>query len=147
MYTIFRSLITLNSWSLNPDPLEWLVAKLLSKVGYFSFVTLLSSIIISLFRDMPLHFAVNPSGLTKTPPPSQPSNSGAYYSSFHSTPERQKFSKLEWDKFTKESTKKALEELVSSPDFSKWAVANAERITLSPNEDTAVQPRRWLPWF
>ncbi|KAG5528418.1 hypothetical protein RHGRI_029183 [Rhododendron griersonianum] len=86
-------------------------------------------------------------GLTKTPPPSQPSNSGAYYSSFHSTPEQQKFSKDEWNKFTKESTKKALEELVSSPDFSKWAVANAERITLSPNEDTAVRPRRWLPWF
>ncbi|KAF7128906.1 hypothetical protein RHSIM_Rhsim10G0099000 [Rhododendron simsii] len=86
-------------------------------------------------------------GLNKTQPPSQPSNSGAYYSSFHSTPERWKFSKDEWNKFTKESTKKALEELVSSPDFSKWAVANAERITLSPNEDTAVQPRRWLPWF
>ncbi|KAE9449607.1 hypothetical protein C3L33_18500, partial [Rhododendron williamsianum] len=86
-------------------------------------------------------------GLTKTPPPSQPSNSGAYYSSFHSTSERRKFSKDEWNKFTKESTKKGLEELVSSPDFSKWAVANAERITLSPNEDTAVRPRRWLPWF
>lgn len=145
MYTIFRSLITLNSWSLNPDPLEWLVAKLLSKVGYFSLLFWVQLLFLSL--DMPLHFTVNPSGLTKTPPLSQPSNSGAYYSSFHSTPERWKFSKDEWNKFTKESTKKALEELVSSPDFSKWAVANAERITLSPNEETAVRPRRWLSWF
>ncbi|CAL5387433.1 unnamed protein product [Camellia sinensis] len=73
-------------------------------------------------------------------PPSQLSDSETHYSCFHKTPERRKFSKDEWEKFTKDSTKKALEELVSSPDFSKWAVVNAERITLTPKKDTPDQP-------
>ncbi|GMP31242.1 hypothetical protein CsSME_00005539 [Camellia sinensis var. sinensis] len=59
-----------------------------------------------------------PKGLIRTPP-SQLSYSETHYSCFHKTPERRKFSKDEWEKFTKDSTKKALEELVSSPDFSK----------------------------
>ncbi|KAF5958397.1 hypothetical protein HYC85_005622 [Camellia sinensis] len=97
------------------------------------------------------HFTKAPSnspiqGLIRTPP-SQLSDSETHYSSFHKTPERRKFSKDEWEKFTKDSTKKALEELVSSPDFSKWAVVNAERITLTPKKDTPDQPRKWIPWF
>ncbi|XAR57705.1 hypothetical protein NMG60_11025949 [Bertholletia excelsa] len=79
-------------------------------------------------------------------PPAEPSDSDTFYSSYHVTPERRKFSKDEWGKFTKESTKKALEELVSSPDFSKWAVAHADRITLTPTKDAANHGRRWLPW-
>lgn len=70
-----------------------------------------------------------------------------YYSTFHSTPERRKFSKEEWEKFTRESTKNALEGLVSSPDFSKWAVTHADRITLIPRKDSVEQPRRWFFWF
>ncbi|KAK4393482.1 hypothetical protein Sango_1819000 [Sesamum angolense] len=35
--------------------------------------------------------------------------------------------KDEWESFTKESTLKELEDLVSTPDFSKWAVAHADR--------------------
>ncbi|CAL5326132.1 unnamed protein product [Camellia sinensis] len=97
------------------------------------------------------HFTKVPSnspiqGLIRTPP-SQLSDSETHYSSFHMTPERRKFSKDEWEKFTKDSTKKALEELVSSPDFSKWAVINAERITLSPKKDTPDQPFKRIPWF
>ncbi|CAL5372722.1 unnamed protein product [Camellia sinensis] len=97
------------------------------------------------------HFTKAPSnspiqGLIRTPP-SQLSDSETHYSSFHKTPERKKFSKDVWEKFTKDSTKKALEELVSSPDFSKWAVINAERITLSPKKDTPDQPCKWIPWF
>ncbi|CAL5370954.1 unnamed protein product [Camellia sinensis] len=97
------------------------------------------------------HFTKVPSnspiqGLIRTPP-SQLSDSETHYSSFHKTPERRKFSKDEWEKFTKDSTKKALEELVSSPDFSKWAVINAERITLSPKKDTPDQPFKRIPWF
>ncbi|KAL7264788.1 hypothetical protein ACSBR1_002692 [Camellia fascicularis] len=80
-------------------------------------------------------------------PPSQLSDSETHYSCFHKTPERRKFSKDEWEKFTKDSTKKALEELVSSPDFSKWAIVNAERITLTPKKDTPDQPHKWIPWF
>ncbi|KAK9129703.1 hypothetical protein Sjap_010190 [Stephania japonica] len=89
-------------------------------------------------------------GLAKTPPPSSQSDSDAYYSTFHDTPERREFSKKKWEKFTKESTKNALEGLVSSPEFTKWAVRNAERITLSPttsDNDTCRQQRRWFYWF
>ncbi|THG14825.1 hypothetical protein TEA_018680 [Camellia sinensis var. sinensis] len=97
------------------------------------------------------HFTKAPSnspiqGLIRTPP-SQLSDSETHYSSFHKTPERKKFSKDVWEKFTKDSTKKALEELVSSPDFSKWAVINAERITLSPKKDTPDLPCKWITWF
>ncbi|XP_052204621.1 uncharacterized protein LOC127809673 [Diospyros lotus] len=87
-------------------------------------------------------------GFARTPPPSQRLDSETYYSSFHRTPEKRKFSKEEWETFTRDSTKKALEELVSSPDFSKWAVAHADRITLTPDKDTPDHRRRWLlPWF
>ncbi|KAI3423176.1 uncharacterized protein J3R85_011306 [Psidium guajava] len=84
-------------------------------------------------------------------PPSQPSGPETYYSTFHTTPDRKRYSDDEWKKITKEYTKKSLEELVSSPDFSKWAVANAERITLAPinnNASTswATRLRSLLPW-
>lgn len=85
-------------------------------------------------------------------PPDPRSGSETYYSTFHNTPEPRKFSEDEWESFTRESTKKALEELVASADFSKWAVANAERITLSPpikaKPGTSNNGRgRWFFWF
>ncbi|GFY99448.1 transmembrane protein [Actinidia rufa] len=102
------------------------------------------------FQSRPFRmFACNSSvqGLTRTPP-SQMLGSETYYSSFHTTPERRNFTRDEWEKFTKDSTKTALEELVSSPDFSKWAVAHADRITLTPSKDaTADRRRRWFLWF
>ncbi|KAK6258669.1 NEMP family - like 1 [Theobroma cacao] len=88
-------------------------------------------------------------GITKSSP-SQLSESDSYLSSFHDTPERRQFSKSEWEKFTRETTKKAVEELVSSPDFSKWAIANAERITVTPSKSSAsssAHRRRWFLWF
>lgn len=88
---------------------------------------------------------------SKKASPYQLSDADAYYSTFHETPERKRFSKEEWENFTKESTKKALEGLVSSPDFTQWAVANAERITLTPTDDSSGkmkgQRRRWLNWL
>ncbi|KAL2499583.1 Uncharacterized protein Adt_25133 [Abeliophyllum distichum] len=75
------------------------------------------------------------------------SDSGTFFSSFHDTPERRKFSKDEWEKFTRDSTRKALEGLVSSPDFNKWAVANADRITLAPKKEARDQQRRWFHWL
>ncbi|KAJ8544851.1 hypothetical protein K7X08_017434 [Anisodus acutangulus] len=75
------------------------------------------------------------------------SETDAFYSTFHNTPERKKISKDEWDKLTKDTTKKAMEELVSSPDFSKWAVAHADRITLAPKRDTTGRQRRWYQWL
>ncbi|KAF9621163.1 hypothetical protein IFM89_016657 [Coptis chinensis] len=72
----------------------------------------------------------------------------SYLSTYHNTPERKNFSKEEWETFTRDSTRKALEELVSSPDFNKWAVRNAERITLAPPRNQGSEKRsRWLPWF
>ncbi|KAL0533238.1 hypothetical protein IC582_030454 [Cucumis melo] len=51
-----------------------------------------------------------------------------YPSTFYSIPERRKFSKEEWKMFTKDSTKKALEGLAFSPDFTRWFVDNADGI-------------------
>ncbi|KAJ6907000.1 hypothetical protein NC651_017621 [Populus alba x Populus x berolinensis] len=79
----------------------------------------------------------------------QLSDSDVHPSTFHTTPERRKFSKDSWEKFTRESTQKAVKELVSSPDFSKWAAANAERITVTPNSTTSTsrqQRRKWFLW-
>lgn len=75
------------------------------------------------------------------------SEKDTFYSTFHNTPERKKLSKDEWDKITKDTTKKAMEELVSSPDFSKWAVAHADRITLAPKKETTARQRRWYQWL
>ncbi|XP_020230410.1 uncharacterized protein LOC109811161 isoform X2 [Cajanus cajan] len=68
-----------------------------------------------------------------------------YPSIIHDTPERKKYSAAEWDAFTKESTEKALEELVASPDFSKWLSSNADRISVTPNSRTD-QRREWHLW-
>ncbi|CAA0841063.1 Uncharacterized conserved protein (DUF2215 [Striga hermonthica] len=79
--------------------------------------------------------------------PERFSDSQTFYSTFHDTPDRRKFAKAEWKSFTRESTRKALEGLVSSPDFSKWAVAHADRITLAPTNESSAQHRRWFHWF
>ncbi|MBA0804852.1 hypothetical protein Gohar_004413 [Gossypium harknessii] len=80
-------------------------------------------------------------GTTKTSP-SQLSDIDSFPSIFHNTPERRNFSKGEWEKFTRDSTKRAVEELVSSPDFSKWAAANAERITVTPRSSSSSASAR-----
>ncbi|XWS41756.1 hypothetical protein CRYUN_Cryun17cG0110800 [Craigia yunnanensis] len=86
-------------------------------------------------------------GIIRTSP-SQLSHTDSYPSTFHNTPERRKILKGEWEKFTRDSTKKAVEELCSSPDFSKWAAANAERITVTPRNSSAgtsvLRRRRWF---
>ncbi|XP_047317419.1 uncharacterized protein LOC124920888 [Impatiens glandulifera] len=77
---------------------------------------------------------------------SEISDSDTFYSTFHKTPDRRKLSKDEWKKLTEESTKKAMKELVSSPDFSKWAVAHADRLTLTPTKEVHDNRRGWFPW-
>ncbi|KAF3970358.1 hypothetical protein CMV_005939 [Castanea mollissima] len=79
-------------------------------------------------------------GFSRTSP-FQQSDSELYPSTFHTTPEKKIFSKAEWKNFTRHSTEKAMEELVSSPDFSKWLIGNAERITVNPNT-SGVDKRR-----
>ncbi|XP_010550318.1 PREDICTED: uncharacterized protein LOC104821209 isoform X2 [Tarenaya hassleriana] len=82
-----------------------------------------------------------------------PSDSDSFPSSFHKTPEQRKLKKEEWEKFTRESTEKAVKELVSSPAFGQWAATNADRISVTPRTGSSsgaaasVRRRRWLPWF
>lgn len=78
-------------------------------------------------------------------PPSPLSDSGLFASTFHTTPERRKFSKEEWEMFTAETTNNALQELASSPDFHRWCSSNVERISVAPwsTRKVADQPRRW----
>ncbi|KAK4584899.1 hypothetical protein RGQ29_022533 [Quercus rubra] len=85
-------------------------------------------------------------GFSRTSP-CQQSDSELYPSTFHTTPEKKVFSKAEWKNFTRHSTEKAMEELVSSPDFSKWLIGNAERITVDSNTSRADKRRKWLFWF
>ncbi|CAA6675605.1 unnamed protein product [Spirodela intermedia] len=74
-------------------------------------------------------------GLTTKPAPQEPLKGQTYYSTFHVTPERKKFSKEEWKAFTRDSTRRAMEELSTSPDFARWVANNAERITVNPIAD------------
>lgn len=55
---------------------------------------------------------------------------GEYYSTFHKTPYRKRFSPKEWEDFTQESTKEAVAELASSPEFTNWIIKHADRIQL-----------------
>lgn len=59
-----------------------------------------------------------------------------FYSSFHKTPTRRKFSKREWEDFTSEYTRKAVADLASSPEFSDWIVENADRIKMDPDNSS-----------
>ncbi|CAL4931808.1 unnamed protein product [Urochloa decumbens] len=70
------------------------------------------------------------SGSTKTL--SQGVARDSYYSTYHTTPERRKFSEEEYKAFTREETKKAMDQLISSPGFNRWALANADRISVTP---------------
>ncbi|KAL6539691.1 hypothetical protein OROHE_011462 [Orobanche hederae] len=55
-----------------------------------------------------------------------------YYSTFHRTPNRKKFSEEEWQDFTEESTRQALADWASSPEFTDWMMNHADRIQLKP---------------
>ncbi|CAK7341535.1 unnamed protein product [Dovyalis caffra] len=57
-----------------------------------------------------------------------------YYSTFHSTPKRKKFTKKQWEDFTRESTRQALSEWAASPEVANWIIENADRIQLHPSD-------------
>jgi hypothetical protein len=75
----------------------------------------------------------------------------SYYSTYHTTPERRKFSKEEYEAFTREETKKGMKELLSSPAFNRWALANADRISVTPPgtgiNKSSQQRQRFLGLF
>ncbi|KAL3533322.1 hypothetical protein ACH5RR_006843 [Cinchona calisaya] len=56
-----------------------------------------------------------------------------HYSTFHKTPDRKKYTKQEWEDFTQESTRQAVAELASSPEFTDWIIKHADRIQLHPD--------------
>ncbi|KAJ0735815.1 putative NEMP family protein [Helianthus annuus] len=56
-----------------------------------------------------------------------------YYSTYHKTPNRKKYSKEEWAEFTEESTRESVAELASTPEFTDWMIKNAKRIKLLPD--------------
>ncbi|CAH8280966.1 unnamed protein product [Arabidopsis lyrata] len=94
-------------------------------------------------------FASPSGGINNGMRESSPSESDTFPSSFHKTPERSQLTKEEWKKLTKDSTTKAVQELVSSPDFGKWAAVNADRISVTPRKGSSStnRPRKWLRWF
>ncbi|GMH26554.1 hypothetical protein Nepgr_028397 [Nepenthes gracilis] len=59
-----------------------------------------------------------------------------YYSTFYQTPKRRKFSRKEWENFTRESTREAMAELMSSPDFTDWMIEHAGRVQLVPDNSS-----------
>nr|GLL36729.1 uncharacterized protein LOC109181913 isoform X1 [Ipomoea trifida] len=59
-----------------------------------------------------------------------------YYSTFHKTPNRKKFSEREWEEFTQDSTKQAITELASSSEFTDWIIKNANRVQILPEESS-----------
>lgn len=71
-----------------------------------------------------------------------------YCSTFHRIPGRRRYSREEWDAFTKEQTRKGLMELASTDDFQRWALQNVERLHLtpSPQDNRREGRRRLFPW-
>lgn len=59
-----------------------------------------------------------------------------YYSTFHKTRNRKKFTKEEWDEFTRKSTKQALAGWAASPEVVDWMVKHADRIKVLPSESS-----------
>ncbi|KZV40876.1 hypothetical protein F511_22815 [Dorcoceras hygrometricum] len=72
------------------------------------------------------------SHLKGTPSPSTVNvrDPSTYYSTFHKTPDEKKFSEEGWKEFTEASTRQAMAELASSPEFTEWIMTNADRIKL-----------------
>lgn len=63
-------------------------------------------------------------------------NQQDFYSTYHRTPDRKKYSKQDWDDFTEESTRQAVAELASCPEFTDWVMKNADRIKLVPDDSS-----------
>ncbi|XVF30737.1 hypothetical protein REPUB_Repub16aG0084300 [Reevesia pubescens] len=59
-----------------------------------------------------------------------------YYSIYHKTHNRKKFTKQEWEDFSWESTRHAMAELAASPEFSDWMIEHADRIKLLPSDSS-----------
>ncbi|KDP39653.1 hypothetical protein JCGZ_02673 [Jatropha curcas] len=65
-----------------------------------------------------------------------------YFSTFHKTPKRKKFTKKEWEDFTRESTQQAVAEWAASPEVTNWLIENADRIQLLPSDCSSEETVR-----
>ncbi|KAL6228510.1 hypothetical protein ACLB2K_002459 [Fragaria x ananassa] len=81
----------------------------------------------SAWSDSPVKGVVSPSF--------RACNQQEYYSTFHKM-RNQKFTKKEWDEFTRESTRHALAEWAASPEFTDWVMEHADRIQLLPSDSS-----------
>ncbi|XP_059664860.1 uncharacterized protein LOC132311136 [Cornus florida] len=63
-------------------------------------------------------------------------NQQDYYSTFHKARNRKKFSKKEWEEFTQKSTRQAVAQWASSPEFTDWVIKHADRIQLLPDDSS-----------
>ncbi|TKY62858.1 Nuclear envelope integral membrane protein 1 [Spatholobus suberectus] len=89
----------------------------------------------SAWSDSPVRGVVSPSsGISSQSSGTQMGQD--YYSTFHKTRNRKKFTKQEWDEFTRESTKQALAEWAASPEFTDWIVEHADRIKVLPSDSS-----------
>lgn len=70
-----------------------------------------------------------------------PSEQENYYSTFHKTPRRRRFSKTQWEDFTRESTREALHDWAASPEVAKWIAENANRIKLDDDDDYDIEEK------
>ncbi|BAT84972.1 hypothetical protein LR48_Vigan03g197000 [Vigna angularis] len=85
--------------------------------------------------DSPVRGVVTPSsGISSQSPGTHMGKD--YYSTFHKTRNRKKFTKEEWDEFTRESTKQALAGWAASPEVVDWMVEHADRIKVLPSESS-----------
>ncbi|GJV39445.1 transmembrane protein 194 [Tanacetum coccineum] len=73
---------------------------------------------------------------TSEPNSGSTGNQPDFYSTFHKTPYRKKFSEEEWEEFTEDSTRQAVAQLASSPEFSDWVIRSADRIKLLPEDSS-----------
>ncbi|XP_061343305.1 uncharacterized protein LOC133289402 isoform X1 [Gastrolobium bilobum] len=89
----------------------------------------------SAWCDSPVRGVVSPSSVI-WPQSCGTQIRGDYYSTFHKTRNRKKFTKKEWDELTNESTKQALAEMAASPEFTDWLMKNADLIKLLPSESS-----------
>lgn len=62
-----------------------------------------------------------------------------YYSTFHKTRNQKKFTKKAWDDFTRDSTRQALTEWASSPEFTDWIMEHADRVQLLPSDNSSEE--------
>jgi hypothetical protein len=69
------------------------------------------------------------------PSPDETINQQDYYSTFHKTGREKKFTKEEWEEFSRESTRQAMVDLAATPEFTDFLIERADRIKILPSDD------------